>query len=386
MNLENFKTYTTDDFILDEEFRKIIQESQTDGLGELMKTLPEKSRDMKLAAKILREMRPRMFHQPEDRQKELWQQILREQKNKIRILYFSYAASFLLLVGIGSAIFFLSPLKKEEPVVASTLPSNDAVLILADGEKVAIDSKQSTVQYSADGSEIKVNNSSEIAQPASGKGMNEMIVPYGKRSYIMLSEGTKVWLNSGSKLTFPPAFKGKTREVTLEGEAFFDVAKDPERPFFVKTEAFKMKVYGTKFNIQAYSQEKDFNIVLVEGKVSMNANKASQTQEVFLVPNQKASISKGDKDFEITQVENIEVYTAWIDGYLTFINEDVSVLLKKVSRYYNVEIEVKPGENMEKIYGKLDLKNDLERVLDGIAFISKTKYEKQGNKYVFMCN
>ncbi|MGV8095462.1 MAG: FecR family protein [Mangrovibacterium sp.] len=259
-----------------------------------------------------------------------------------------------------------------------------AMLILADGEKISISSKQSTVKYSSDGSGIMVDDSSGIAQSVSDHGLNQMIVPFGKRSYIMLSEGTQVWLNSGSRLVFSPIFKGKNREVFLEGEAFFDVAEDKEHPFYVKTDAFKMKVYGTKFNVQAYQQDKDYTIVLVEGKVSLNTNKSPDSQEVFLSPNQKASIlSKDGERFEITNIENPVIYTAWIDGYLTFTNEDVSEVLKRVSRYYNVEIDVELPENIERIYGKLDLKDDLERVLDGIAFISKTKYKKQGNKYVF---
>ena len=145
-----------------------------------------------------------------------------------------------------------------------------------------------------------------------------------------------------------------------------------------------MKVYGTKFNVKAYQQDHDYNIVLVEGKVSMNLNEDLHAQEVFLAPSQKASISKGDEKFVITTVENTDAYTAWVNGYLTFTNEEVTDVLKRVSRYYNVAIEPELPENIEKIYGKLDLKDDLERVLDGIAFISKTKYKKLDNKYVFI--
>jgi ferric-dicitrate binding protein FerR (iron transport regulator) len=120
--------------------------------------------------------------------------------------------------------------------------------------------------------------------------------------------------------------------------------------------------------------------------VGMNTNEGSASSEVFLAPNQKALILKDEKTFDISDVENMEVYTAWVDGYLTFTNEDVSVLLKKISRYYNADIEVDLPKDWEKIYGKLDLKEDIERVLDGIAFISKTRYEKRDNKYIFFSN
>lgn len=387
MNLEHFKAFTTDDFMLDDDFRKIVHEGANDQLDQLLESLPEKQQEIKLAIQILRGMQAGQFRQDKHQKLELWQQILQKQKKEIRLLYFRYAAAILLLMGIGSSILYLSNQQPVNPVMVETgISSQDAVLILADGKAVTISSKQSTVQYSADGSGIVVNDSSDVAQSVSDEGLNQLIVPYGKQSFITLSEGTKVWLNSGSKLIFPPVFRGKTREVILVGEALFDVAKDPSKPFYVKTDAFSLKVYGTKFDVRAYEQDKDYHIVLVEGKVSMNANEHLKDKEVFLVPYQKATLSKGDAYFEITPVENMDNYIAWVDGYLTFTNEQVVDLLVRVSRYYNVEIVVESPENLEAIYGKLDLKDDLERVLDGIAFISKTNYTKEGDKYIFKRN
>jgi hypothetical protein len=387
MDAQQYNHYTVDDFILDDDFRKIVSRSGSNDLNELINNFPEKKTEILLAVKLIRNLQPGDFYQSDIRKKELWHQLVKQQNRKTRFLYFRYAASFLLLVGIGSMAYFLIDQKQTSQIATTTeLPANDAFLILSNGKAIAINSKQSTVQYSSDGSGVLVNDSSSIAQPVSEKGFNQMIVPYGKRSFMILSEGTKVWLNSGSKLIFPPAFNGKAREVVLEGEAFFDVAPNIEKPFYVKTDVFRMKVYGTKFNIQAYRQDKDYNIVLVEGKVSMNSNSDLQAKEVFLAPNQKASIIKGDQKIDVTMVENTNIYTAWVDGYLTFSNEELPVLLERVSRYYNAEIEIDPNANIETIYGKLDLKDDLERVLDGIAFISKTSYIKQGNKYIFKTN
>jgi transmembrane sensor len=386
MNLENFKLYTADDFILDEEFRDIVRESDTtDQLKELLESLPEKRIEINLAIQVLHGLQVKKFQQPEQRKKELWQFIHQSQKSKVRFLYFRVAASLLLLLGIGSAIYYSALPKQVNKVVVAVHPVTvNATLILADGKKVSIGAKQSKVQYSADGSGILVNDSSKIAQSAEGDGLNQMIVPYGKRSFVMLAEGTKVWLNSGSMLVFPPVFKSNTREVYLEGEALFEVTKDKTKPFIVKTERFKTKVYGTRFNVQAYEQDEDYSVVLVEGKVGMNSN--DQSPELFLAPNQKATLSKGQAAFEITTVENTSYYTAWVDGYLAFNNEAVPNVLKRVSRYYNVTIETELANDTEKIFGKLDLKDDLGRVMDGLAFISKTKYEKRGNKYVFMNN
>lgn len=388
MNLEQYELYSTDDFILDEDFRRVVKspdcKSQIEGLK---KAFPAKGKEIDLAVRIILELRQSKVEQAGFRKRELWLQIQSAERKRARLVYFRYAASLLLIAALaGSLIYYRTAKLQVEPVVSNVLPSNDALLILSDGKTVPISTKKSTIQYSSDGSGITVNDTSGIAQPRLAQGLNQLIVPYGKRSYITLSEGTKVWLNSGSKLIFPPVFNGSKREVTLEGEGFFEVTHDKEKPFFVKTDAFSIKVYGTKFNVQAYNQDQAYSIVLVEGKVGMTVDKNSTSSEAFLSPNQKALISQGEKSFDISQVENMEVYTAWVDGYLTFTNEDISVLLKKVSRYYNVDIETELPENWEKIYGKLDLKEDLERVLDGIAFISKTTYEKRDNKYIFFSN
>lgn len=386
MNPENFSLYTADDFIHDEDFREIVRESgRNDQLKELLESLPEKRIEINLAIQVIHGLQVEKFQQSDLRKRELWQMIQQSQKSKVRFLYFRVAASLLLLLGLGSAIYYNTLPKQMDKVIAAVQPASvNAILILADGKEVSIGAKQSKVQYSADGSGIIVNDSSSIAQSAEGDGLNQMIVPYGKRSFIMLAEGTKVWLNSGSKLVFPPVFKGNNREVYLEGEALFEVAKDKTKSFIVKTERFKTKVYGTRFNVQAYEQDEDYSVVLVEGKVSMNSN--GQSPELFLAPNQRATLSKGKETIEITTIENTSYYTAWVDGYLAFHNEAVPNVLKRVSRYYNVTIESELANDTEKIFGKLDLKDDLGRVLDGLAFISKTKYEKRGNKYIFINN
>lgn len=382
MNTENFKKYTIDDFLMDEDFRKIVQADQTGQLNKLIENLQEKRHDIELAVRIIKAMKAGKFQQDDDKKYRLWQQILWETK-KNRLHYFRYAASVLLLIGAGIGVFYALISNQQETLVSNAPPADKAVLILSDGKKIDIDSQQSTVEYSSDGQGIVVNDSADISQSCSEKALNQMTVPYGKRSYLILSEGTKVWLNSGSTLTFPPVFTGNARKVTLSGEAMFDVAKYEGSPFYVETDNFMLKVYGTKFDVCAYREDDASHIILVEGKVSMTMTNTSQKDEVFLHPNEKASLSKGYDSFEISHVENVEDYIDWVNGYLTFFNEDVSKVLKRVSRYYAVEIEHELPENMECIYGKLDLKDDLEKVLNGIAFISKTQYLKQGNKYIF---
>jgi transmembrane sensor len=381
MNPERYTTYKADDFIFDEEFRELVRKPNSDVLiNEFIELMPEKRYEINLAVQVIQSLHVTKFQQSTQRKNELWSEIANRKKKHFNLAILKYAAVFILLLGSAST-FYLLNYSAQKVIVAKVDNSNDTKLVLANGQTIHISSKESNIKYSADGSGVMVNDSSDVAQ--SVMGFNKMIVPYGKRSILTLSDGTKVWLNSGSTLVFPPVFKGKTREVILVGEAFFDVTHNKEKPFFVKTDAFKMKVYGTKFDVKAYQQDKEYDIVLVEGKVSMNSNVGPKTKEVFLAPNQKATISRGEKEFDITTVKDMETYTSWIDGYMAFSNADILDLLKQVSRYYKADIEVEFPGNMEKIYGKLDLKDDLTKVLDGVAFISKTNYRKVGNKYIF---
>jgi ferric-dicitrate binding protein FerR (iron transport regulator) len=211
-----------------------------------------------------------------------------------------------------------------------------------------------------------------------------MIVPFGKRANLILSDGTKVWMNSGSRLIYSPVFKGSSREVFLDGEAYFEVTKDEKKPFFVRTNEFKVKVYRTKFDVQAYKEDNDFSTILMEGKVSLTLNRGGIiAKEHFLYPDQKAILTSNKDNFLVTEVANINNYTAWKEGYLIFKNETFQSIIKRVSHYYNIQVELKEEMLVKRLSGKLDLKDDPERVMDGLALISKIKYVKDINKYRF---
>ncbi len=388
MKQKKISTYSTDDFILDDDFRKIVLgPDASKKIDELLDAYPGKKQDIALAAKIVRTLQVEGFHQEIERKRELWQQIIDKQRKTIRLTWLRYAASFLLLICLGSAAFYwANRMSTVETLTVADTPHSDAVLILSDGEKITISSRESKLQYSTDGTEVLVSDSAESRRKVSGMGNNQLIVPYGRSSFVTLSEGTKVWLNAGSRLVFPSRFTGDVREVSLEGEAYFEVASVNDQPFIVKTNAFQMRVYGTAFNVRAYDQDNEYNVVLVEGKVGMSTNTRRFTNEIFLAPYQKASLNKENKQLEVSNLENVEMYTAWMDGYLIFSDSEISNVLNRIARHYNIVIESRLPDNFERIYGKLDLKNDVDRVLNGIAFITQTKYEKTGDTYVFTEN
>ena len=385
MDLNHFNSYSAEDFVMDEMFCEIAGRGPLSVQG-LKEQFPLKQQDIDLAVEMLHKLQNMEFQQSQEKKLEQWNIILRNQKRAVKLRFFKYAAAILLVAGGSSAVFYhFSQLSSIEKMAsAKEITYSDATLILVDGKQININQKQANVTYSADGAAVMVNDTAEMKQSVKEDSFNQMIVPFGKRSNLILSDGTRVWINSGSRLVYSPVFTGKSREVFLEGEAYFEVAKDEKKPFFVRTNAYKVKVYGTKFDVQAYQQNNEYNTILIEGKVSLSVNKGGiLSREHFLFPDQKAMLTADKEDFLVTEVANIDNYIAWKEGYLIFKNEAFQSILKRVSHYYNINVELNEEIQIKRLSGKLDLKDDPERVLDGLSLISKIRYVKKENKYSF---
>ena len=165
---------------------------------------------------------------------------------------------------------------------------------------------------------------------------NIVSVNRGQRAGITLPDGTIVHLNSESKLTYTPEFNGKLREVSLEGEAFFEVTPNKEKPFIVKTSVFDVEVLGTSFNVSAYDDEDMSEITLVEGKVKLSLNN-SDDSPVYLTPSQKFVYSKNGKEGHISFTDE-EYELAWKKGVLMFNAELIENVFQKIERWYGVSI------------------------------------------------
>ena len=209
---------------------------------------------------------------------------------------------------------------------ANDSPS-EVMLAQEKGKPVAV--KDGTLAFN---SEI-VGDASTATQKASSR-MLTLTTPRGKDYKVTLADGTKVWMNAESKLVFPKTFTGKTREVLLHGEAYFEVAKDAKQPFIVKTDYFETKVLGTSFNIRAYS-ERDANVVLIEGSVSLLANK--KNNGIILSPNQQALLNAGKGQFNVREVDTYP-YTQWRDGFFYFDDTPMIEIMQELGRWYNVNI------------------------------------------------
>jgi ferric-dicitrate binding protein FerR (iron transport regulator) len=255
-------------------------------------------------------------------------------------------------------------------------PSEATQLILSDDKIISINDKETSIKYDADNITVSSDNiSKEGSQP-----FNQLIVPYGKRSILALADGTVIHINAGTRVIYPVDFGTERREVFIEGEAYFDVKADKKRPFFVKTcDDAIIKVTGTKFNVQAYSDDDRIRVALETGIVSVKSS--NQHNEVTLMPNQLYETCNGD--YSVKDV-NIMEYTAWIEGLYLYKSEKMESIIRRLSRYYGKNIEVSPDAQNVKCSGKLDMKERLEDVLDGITFTAPVEWNKSGDTYHIM--
>ncbi len=198
---------------------------------------------------------------------------------------------------------------------------------------------------------------------------------------MLLPDGTIVWLNAKSKITFDNNFNNKLRQLSLEGEAFFEVKRNVEKPFIVKTGNLETKVLGTKFNIQAYSLNKMIEVALLEGKIAVSINK---NQKIILLPNQSVCFNKQSNLLTPILKVNTERYAAWRSGNLIFDRTPLKLVLNNLERNFNVKIQVStPSLNHIKINGKFSLSESPEAIIESICKLIDARYKVQ-NKIIMI--
>ncbi|WP_300701825.1 FecR family protein [Bacteroides sp.] len=207
----------------------------------------------------------------------------------------------------------------------------------------------------------------------------QMEVPLGSHTKVVLPDGSVVCLNSGSVLKYDPAFtRNKNREVYLVGEGYFEVHKNPEKPFIVHTEGLNVKVLGTVFNVRAYKEEPNIEVALVEGKVNV-FSKSETTGNVVLKPNQRAVYDKQSGRL-LSDVVDAEIMTQWTTGRLSFVNTSLVDIMKDIERKFNVRIDILSECMKSEIFsGSISTKLSLDEILDYLDVDDKYEWERKGN-------
>lgn len=303
---------------------------------------------------------------------------------KSRFIKFSrYAALFIVPIAIGALLFNIVNKDTDIEKISRIEPiSNKAYLILSSGEKIYLSNKTKIDNITEnDGTKIKKQHNEISYLGKKDKEIttteiiyNEIKIPRGGEYQMTLSDGTKVWLNSASSLKFPVNFNSKTREVKLEGEAYFKVRKDASRPFIVKTPKGNIKVLGTSFNVFAYKNEELSHTTLVEGKIEFSKGESKK----ILAPGEQAISSDNKGDFQIRKV-NTFLYTAWKDGLFVFEEESLESITNKLSLWYGVNFFFynKEAKNY-KLSGHMKRYEEFNDILKLIESIIDVKFKIKG--------
>jgi hypothetical protein len=263
---------------------------------------------------------------------------------------------------------------ENDVIVGKALPEEEIYLIAA-GKRINL-ARNVHIGLTDDGKAVITDSTASMKELMLDKNkLNKLVVPYGKRSNLTLSDGTEVWLNSGTQLDFPSKFNGKTREIHVDGEIFIDVAHNTKIPFIVHAQDMDILVQGTSFNISAYSDEHRKTVVLVEGRVNIGKG---NSQLAELMPNEKIDITGNN-----IRKESVEVsaYISWKKGMLEFNATPMSEILKKIGRYYNVQFDSNSDIqlNDQTCSGKLFLSNNLDSVMRSVSILSSTEYKRENN-------
>jgi len=202
----------------------------------------------------------------------------------------------------------------------------------------------------------------------------EITSPPGIRSQVVLPDGSKVWLNAESTIKFSIPFQEESRDIELQGEAFFDVAKNPEQPFIVQSGKVKVKVLGTRFNYKAFAEDKNIEVVLEEGRVALNLKRNTGIQEAIMNPGDRAVIERESGKATIRN-ENINKYIAWHSGKLVFDNTPMSQVAQLIERWYGVEVKVQDSEIINYRFTTTFENESLFQVIELLELSSPIRFE-----------
>ena len=293
-----------------------------------------------------------------------------------------YAATIILLIAIG-IIFFTSsdPKVGDNSCLLSNIGS-EATLILDNGDKVNLNEligkgkslKSIAVNIQKD--KISYNKKSLNIQK-----YNTLIIPEKSEYKLSLSDGTKVWLNPETSLKYPVAFTNKSRTVELNGEAYFQVAHNPNKPFKVKiSENLEVEVLGTSFNISANKSDSNIETTLIEGSVKINSG---SNKSVVLKPGEQARINKATNQLTIQEV-NTEFYTSWKKGYVLFKDKRLEEVMNELTKWYNIKVVYKSESVKDILFtGNLNRKGSIDDIIKMFKLTKKVKVQKKKNTIIF---
>jgi transmembrane sensor len=292
----------------------------------------------------------------------------------------SVAASLLLLIGVASWFFIRQNglVKADPPSTAGIGPgTNKAMLTLEDGEQIMLDTLQ-TRSLGMQGAARVEQQQGRLVYTTGGNGpvaWNTVTTPRGVQYRLALADGSEVWLNAASSIRYPTSFTGNTREVVITGEAYFSVAQDPAKPFFVMAQNMKVQVVGTEFDVMAYSDEDAIRTTLVNGVVKVSdTSRKGRAQELTLQPGEQAALVHRSGVLR-KEKPNLEAVTAWRLGQFRFHETNMAAIMRQIARWYDVRIEYRGAVDNIGFSGRIPRKKNVRELLDILSDTRKVHFE-----------
>ena len=302
--------------------------------------------------------------------------------------WWKYAAVLLFPILVVGSWKLMHETEQVSIVASSVAPiqpgCSQAVLVLDDGRKVFLKEEEEGVI--SEDKEITVTGEKDRLVYTSSEGknvdeirFNELEVPRGGEYKVRLADGTLVYLNSATRMKYPVKFDEKERKVYLSGEAYLEVAKEPERPFFVEMEGVEVRVYGTSFNVNTH-QEGNIQTVLVKGSIGVKV--LSSGMESMIRPGQMAEFKQGNTKVDVKDV-NVAVYTDWKDGIFRFENQRLEDILTVLSNWYDVDVFYQTASVKELHFsGYMERYKDVSVILEAITLSTGVTFSIQGKTIV----
>lgn len=329
------------------------------------------------------------FVKTEEEEERGWRQLqqkARSGRSVRKIKWFPYAAAIVLILSVGGVFYFSGDKEQTEilPIAKNEVqvPGSRAVLILPDGRKVDLENEVLRSDLAQSDSLLLVSARSlkyrDIASPDTTEIFHTLEIPRGGEYLLTLSDGTMIYLNSESTLSFPVKFQGKERKVYLTGEAYFKVAKNTEHPFVVTAGELEVLVTGTTFGVRAYKDEKDIQTTLESGQVTVRV----EGKSVKLVPNKQVLFNKSTMGLEVRDVD-VDLYLAWADGRLVYDNCPLEKILNDLGRWYNIDVFYSRDE-LRSYQFSLNMKKHEEftQVLELIGKTGEVQFEIKDNTVI----
>lgn len=302
--------------------------------------------------------------------------------------WWKYAAVLLFPILVVGSWKLMHETEQVSIVASSVAPiqpgCSQAVLVLDDGRKVFLKEEEEGVI--SEDKEITVTGEKDRLVYTSSEGknvdeirFNELEVPRGGEYKVRLADGTLVYLNSATRMKYPVKFDEKERKVYLSGEAYFEVAKDPERPFFVEMEGVEVRVYGTSFNVNTH-QKGNIQTVLVKGSIGVKV--LSSGMESMIRPGQMAEFKQGNTKVDVKDV-NVAVYTDWKDGIFRFENQRLEDILAVLSNWYDMNVFYQTVSVKELHFsGYMERYKDVSVILEAITLSTGVTFSIQGKTII----